>query len=76
MARAICLIGHSHERHDTAEDGMSEPMDLDAIRAEARRQLAKERFEEAVRVEVERLKSRRPWWHAVFPFEINVRRRK
>jgi len=48
---------------------------LSAVRDEARRQLEKERFDEAVRAEVMRLKTRRPWWHTLFPYEITIRRR-
>jgi hypothetical protein len=52
------------------------PMDLDQIKFEARRQLAKERFDEAVRAEVTRLKIHKSWWHILFPFEITIRKRK
>jgi hypothetical protein len=52
------------------------PMDLDQIKFEARRQLAKEHFDEAVRAEVTRLKTHKPWWYIFFPFEITIRKRK
>ncbi len=51
-------------------------MDLEEVRRVAREQLEGEMFDAAVKAEIERLKSRRPWWHTVFPFEIIVRRRK
>lgn len=51
-------------------------MNIEAVRREALKQLEAERFENAVRMEVQRLKERRPWWHALFPFEVTIRRRK
>lgn len=51
-------------------------MDIEAVRTEAMKQLQKEQFEIAVQTEKERLRSRKPFWQAVFPFEIIIRRRK
>lgn len=51
-------------------------MDLNQVRTEARKQLEKERFDEAVRTEVQRLKTWKPWWHILFPFKITIERRK
>lgn len=51
-------------------------MDVDQVKFEARRQLAKERFDDDVRAEVTRLKTHKPWWHVLFPFEITIRKRK
>jgi hypothetical protein len=49
--------------------------DLRAIQAEAARQLWQENFDKAVLAEKERLKTARPWWHAIFPFVITIRKR-
>jgi hypothetical protein len=49
--------------------------DIQAVRAEARRQLEKEQFDEAVRLEKERIRQHRPWWQLIFPFEITIRRK-
>jgi hypothetical protein len=51
-------------------------IDLEAVRAEAKRQLAKEKFESAVAVEKIRLRTARPWWQAFFPFKITIERLK
>jgi hypothetical protein len=45
-------------------------------RTEAMRQLREDYFNEAVAAEKERLKIARPWWHAIFPFIITIRKRK
>jgi hypothetical protein len=51
-------------------------VDLQSLRFEATRQIAKERFDAAVQIEVQRLKTKQPWWHTVFPFVITIRKRK
>ncbi|MDF2435409.1 MAG: hypothetical protein JWP44_5040 [Mucilaginibacter sp.] len=39
-------------------------------------QIKQEKFDEAVKVEVQRLKTYKPWYHKLFPFEIIIRKRK
>ena len=50
-------------------------IDIQAVRAEARRQLDAEAFEAAVEAEKERLRRYRPWWHRVFPYRVILVRR-
>jgi hypothetical protein len=50
-------------------------MDADQIKAEAMKELAEEKFRQAVEAEKERLRKYRPMWHRLFPWEIKIKRR-
>jgi hypothetical protein len=56
--------------------GAQMKIDLAAVRFEAQRQLVKEKFEAAVASEKVKIRTARPWWHAVIPFTIRIERRK
>lgn len=43
--------------------------------AQARKEIAEERFRERVEAEKRRLRAT-PWWHKLFPFVITITRRK
>jgi hypothetical protein len=60
-----------------AENGrVRRPITIEHIRAEAQRQLIKEKFEAAVATEKVKLRTGRPWWQIIFPFKITIERRK
>jgi predicted RNA-binding protein YlxR (DUF448 family) len=48
---------------------------LEAVRSAARDAIAREKFDEAVKREIVRLKTHVPFWHRVFPFRITITRR-
>ena len=51
-------------------------IDLNAVRAEAERQLIKEKFETTVSAQKALLRAHRPWWRIMFPYEVTIRRIK
>lgn len=48
-------------------------VDLNAVRAEAIQQIKQEDFDKAVQAEMERLRSKRPWWHYLWPIEVTIK---
>lgn len=43
---------------------------------QARAELEAERFRNAVEVEKQRLRNKRPWWTKLFPYTIKIERKK
>jgi hypothetical protein len=50
-------------------------MDAEQIKAQAMKELAEEKFRQAVEAEKERLRKYRPMWYRLFPWEITIKRR-
>lgn len=50
-------------------------MNAEEIRAQAQKELAEERFRQAVEVEKDRLRQHKPLWVRLFPWRITIDRR-
>lgn len=55
--------------------GMSTEEIANLVREHAESELLEEKFRAAVEAEKNRLRTFKPWWHRVFPFIIEIRRR-
>lgn len=50
-------------------------MEIEQIQAQAKKEIAEEKFRQAVDAEKERLRQHRPFWNRVFPWVIVIKRR-
>lgn len=50
-------------------------MNIEEIQAQAKKEIAEEKFRQAVDAEKERLRQYRPLWNRVFPWVITIKRR-
>ena len=67
-------MGYHEHGYDVLEETLRQlQFTPPSIRSEAERQLAQERFLEAV--EREKQKLRNPWWKKILPYTITIRRR-